>query len=629
MESRRGEPVILGLYDPLGRSQPATVRERFERALRPFGAVEMHERGPLTAGTGGAADSPAREGPLCLLEGYLDDVEAPAQTLRALWATEGTQLPAALRGSFAIVVWDDETQTGVIARDQLGQRPLFLYESGPLLYFASEVRLLLAALPRRPQPDRTAIALWLAPGGSRESPVPYEGVRRLPSGHLVELGRGRWMQRRYWSPRYVPPLTGTPEELAPVIRHQLGLATRRAMGGAQRVGVFLSGGLDSSSVAAVAHQELRREGRLHAYAATFPEFETVDESRFIDSVVRSLGLGITRVDVNGGSAWGGALEFLDAWSLPEVSSNGFFQRPLARRAAEEGAEVVLSGEGGDELFGAPLFLLADRVARGRFLSAWRLVQQFPHIADVPWRSYSVRMLLEHGLQPLAPAAIRRALTLREERARLPPYLRPEVVATALAHTDPQPWRWLDGPRWWRAKADVFARRHSAIGATDQMVRAARMGGIVERHPLLADLDLVEFVLRLPPEHEFDPYRTRPDLRRAVAGLLADDVRMRREKATFDALRGYSLVDDLPVIAPLVRDPGARIHEFVRPDAVASLLGELPVRWGLLSVWGGRVWRLAVMESFLRQQEDENFARDLLESGRLAAPKLRFHEDPAS
>jgi hypothetical protein len=209
---------------------------------------------------------------------------------------------------------------------------------------------------------------------------------------------------------------------------------------------------------------------------------------------------------------------------------------------------------------------------------------------------------------------------------MPGYLRPEVAQVALEHIDARPWRGLEGPHWWRAKADVFARRHATIGAPDQMVRAARMGGIVERHPLLGDLDLVELVLRLPPEHGFDPERSRPDLRRALEGLLPDDVRLRREKVTFDAVRGYSLVDDLPVIAPLIRDPGARIHEYVHAHAIAALVGELPVTWGLLSIWGGRIWRLAVMESFLRVQEDEGFARDLLDSGRLASPRLEFTEN---
>src|SRR4051794_9164902 len=193
--TRRREPVLLGVYDPRGSVQP---RAAFERALRPFGAVTVHERAPLTLGVAGPEPvAPGGDGLLCVVEGYVDGRPKPEEHIATLWQRAGAKLAEQLRGGFAIALWDADRQRGMLLRDQLGQRPMFLYEDGPRLYFASEVRLLLAGLARRPAPDRDAVAMWLAPSSLRENRIPYAGVRRLPNASLVELRDGRWTERRY------------------------------------------------------------------------------------------------------------------------------------------------------------------------------------------------------------------------------------------------------------------------------------------------------------------------------------------------------------------------------------------------------------------------------------------------
>lgn len=628
---RRAEPVLLGLYDPDQREDAETVRGRFERASQAFGPVSTYRDGALQlAVTGPPSSQVPRSGPLTVLEGYLDTpADAPprpgAERVRAAWGRLGADGVAELRGAFALVVFDPDTGRGVLARDQLGQRPLFLLARGRQLYFASEVRLLLGALATRPAVDAHAATLWIAPSNLRENVVPYEGIERLPSGHLIEFHDGTWSRRAYWRPRYAAPLPGSAEEIALGVRERLMRSTERSLAGARRAGIFLSGGLDSSSVAGIAAHGLGADQSLHAYAATFPDYPTMDETPHILSVARHLGIGVTAIEVQGGSVFAGALEFLATWELPEASSNGFFQRPMARRAAEDGVDVVLSGEGGDELFGLAELLVADELAHGRVRKAWELVWQYPGMGRVGWRSLAAKMFVEYGVQPLLPYRLQRPLALRAERKELPEFLTPAAVKTLLAASDTRGWRHLEGPRWWRGKADIFARRHTSIGATDQMVRAARMGGIAERHPLLGDVDLVEHVLRLPPVLAFDAQYSRPDLRRAVKGLIPEDVRLRTDKITFDAIRGMSLLEDMPVIQALLEDPRARIREYVRPAAVKSLLAERPQRWGYLAPWSGNVWRLLVMEVFLRHQEDPQSTADLLGSGRLTEPRMRFVE----
>jgi asparagine synthase (glutamine-hydrolysing) len=619
----RPDAMLAGVFDPERRLDRGRTRERLEAALSGFGTVTVQDEGPLVvASADPRGRTPDADGPvLCLVDGYLEEAGGPAaaEALAAAWQTGGDAVLPALRGAFTALLWDRERQRGRLVRDQLGQRPAFLFEIGPVLHFATEVRPLLGLLPQRPAPDPVAVARFLAPSDLREDRVLYAGVRRLGGGELVAFEGRAWERRRFWAPRYEPPLEGSPAELAQETRDRLATAVRRSLGTTERAGLLLSGGLDSTAVAALAVPELRRRGgTLEAYSNTFPTHDTMDESEQITAVVQRLGLAAHRQDVLGGSALGSSLESLEAYALPELSPNGYFLRPLMRRAARDGMQILLTGEGGDNVFGTPLYLIADRVARGRLLAALALIERFPNIAGYPWRSLRLRLLRDFGLVPLLPGPVHRRVALRREG--LPAYVNDRSRALLGEGIRPRPWEDLGGPRWWAEKADHFTRRIVAMGAPEITTRAARLGGVAERHPLLS-VDLVEFALRLPPEQQFDSERNRPALRAAMAGLLPDEVRLRKEKVTFDALRGQSLQSDWEVVKGLLADPRARVLEYARPQAIAELLDRSPGRWGDLSHWSGQLMRLLALESWLRYQEDPAFARRLLEDGRLTRPEL--------
>lgn len=622
----RTEPVLAGLYDPLRRIPAEAGERRLRAGLAAFGDVTVHRLGPLTVGVAavpGAAPVPATS-PVCLVGGYLEAEEGPAAPILAeRWAREGAAGFLPLRGAFAGVVWDAEHERGVLVRDHLAQRPLFLLEADPVLAFATEVRPLLALPERRPEPDPVALVVYLSPSELHPGSVPYRGVERVPGGAVVHLADGRWRTERFWRPRYQEPLEGSPEELAEVTRAELRSAVRRTTGSARDVGLLLSGGLDSTSVAASAAPVLRdRGGELHAYSQVFPDFPTADESEEIAMVTEHLHLPLTALEVHGGSSLASSLEYLDRFQVPEFSATGFFWRPLARRADADGMAVLLSGEGGDEVFGTAEYLIADRIRAGHLRDALALVERFPNIAYNPWRSLRARLLWRFGVLPNIPLRLHAKVAARNARGEQARYLSDHAVALLPGIDDPRPWREHGGPIWWNVKVEHFARRLWQMGAPEQTTRAARLAGVTERHPLLT-LDLVEHALRLPPERGFDPDRTRPDQRRAMAGLLPDPVRLRPEKVDFDAIRGQSLLTDHAAIRELLADPQARIRPYVRAEVVEAILRTVPDRWGTLSHWGGELMRLVTAEAFLRQAEDPGFAGSLLASGRLAEPRMRF------
>ena len=165
---------LAGVFDPSDRADCS----RLAGALAPHAATVL-ALGPLRiAHSGPASDTRL---PLCLLDGFLDN----ASELRA-----ALELPPRMRGDFALLIWDHEHAEGLLARDQLGVRSLFLHDAGGGLCFASEIRHLLALLPRRPAPDPVGVAHWLTMGQRPGSATLYAGIRRLNPGALLQLDIG-------------------------------------------------------------------------------------------------------------------------------------------------------------------------------------------------------------------------------------------------------------------------------------------------------------------------------------------------------------------------------------------------------------------------------------------------------
>src|SRR5439155_25893920 len=173
--------------------------------------------------------------------------------------------------------------------------------------------------------------------------------------------------------------------------------------------VLLSGGLDSSSVAAFAatlEEDVRPRA---AYSAVFPGRPTVDEGALIDRTCATLGLASTRAVVEAGSVIQGAAEYIATWDDPPTSPNLSFWIPSLTRAPSDGQSVLLDGEGGDEVFGLSPYLIADRLARLRVRDAARLVRLFPGASpELPW-SRVWPFLLRYGFKGLAPSPVHRAV----------------------------------------------------------------------------------------------------------------------------------------------------------------------------------------------------------------------------
>lgn len=546
--------------------------------------------GPVSAAQGAAA--------WCVVEGRLEGVAELASDLgldsrahaEAVLAAAFTRRAEAmleeLGGSFALLAWDGSTRTGLLAVDQLGSQSLFLHENGGTrLRFATEVVDLLRLLPGEPGPDEGAVVPWLVSGTLDPDETLFAGVRRLPGGCHLRLAEGRWSQHRHWRPRFATPPRATLEEAGGLVRKELERSVAELRGD-RPTGVLLSGGLDSTSVAAVAAASGHAD-TLHAYSALFPSDAAADESEFVEIAIEALRIPSSRQSVEAAGVLDASAEHVREWRLPAASPNVFFQRPLLERARAEGVETVLDGQGGDELFGCSPYLLGD-LLRGLRLRSLRtrsleLANGDPRAARSLRRSYALRGAAPGWLRRRRPAL--HWLTPRASR----------LVESRRAPA----WHALDGPRWWAWLADTLTTGRERMGVHDHLRRKFATERLSGGHPLLDDLRLIELVLKLPPELAYDEELDRPVLRAGMRGLVPEQIRLRRTKSVFNTLLVDALSGpDRPLLREILDPERAEIRAYVTEARLRDVV-DGPVERDHPQLWAQNGWRLASTELWLR------------------------------
>ncbi|MGE5743467.1 MAG: asparagine synthase (glutamine-hydrolyzing) [Gemmatimonadota bacterium] len=258
-----------------------------------------------------------------------------------------------LDGMFGLAVWDDPRSRLVLARDRAGEKPLFWTLVEGELRFASEIQALLVFPDQPRRLDHEAAALYAALGYVPAPLTLLQGIRKLPPAHLLVAEGGSIAVRPYWSPAAV---ASAPSRLgdAAALREALLAAVERELMSDVPVGVFTSGGLDSSFLAGAASRVMPGE-RIHTYAARFTA-RGYDESGFAADVTRDIRTVHHEV-VADDAALHRAFEIVTDRLAEPVGDPAILPTYLLAEAARNDVKVVLSGEGADELFGGyPTYL---------------------------------------------------------------------------------------------------------------------------------------------------------------------------------------------------------------------------------------------------------------------------------
>ena len=352
-----------------------------------------------------------------------------------------------------------------------------------------------------------------------------------------------------------------------------------------------------------------------ALAAIFPDHPATDERDLIEATARHTGLSVELISFDDRtSILAPALDHIARWNLPPATPNMFVWRPLMASARALGVDVMLDGEGGDELFGWAPHLFADRLRRGRLLAAWRLTRRIPEVgADANVR-LRLRAIRKYGVSPLVPTAVKR----RRRRARAagdaPGSLLSPTDAAALASLEGREEEGglarLDGPLWWRALAGALTDRGETLGISAQLRRESTDERIDRRHPFLFDLQLLQTALADPPELQFDPARDRALLRDGLLGQIPEAVRTRHAKSFFTDLLPAGLATDGALLAEGPARADAPVRAFVRREPLDALLREASAPRGARAA--RRLWQAGLADVWLRALTQPEYPRELLD-----------------
>lgn len=249
-----------------------------------------------------------------------------------------------LRGMFAFAVWDGRTEELFLARDRFGIKPLYHTSDGERFLFASQVKALAQTglVPTRLSPE--GIRSFLAYGAVGEPVTALEAVKSLPAAHTARLVGRELRLSRYWEPPARPELELSREEAVAALRQRLEETVGRHLVSDAPLGVFLSGGLDSSVVAALA---ARHTSRLRTVSVVFDDPQ-LSEAPYTELVAKHVGSEHVQIELDPGDLLSSLGDAFDAMDQP--SFDGINTYAVSRAAGLSGLKVALSGLGSDELF---------------------------------------------------------------------------------------------------------------------------------------------------------------------------------------------------------------------------------------------------------------------------------------
>ncbi|MEJ7783580.1 MAG: asparagine synthase (glutamine-hydrolyzing) [Solirubrobacteraceae bacterium] len=507
------------------------------------------------------------------------------------WGAE--RLLERLRGMFAIAIWDGRHRRLLLARDRFGIKPLYWTAQGGRLAFASELKALRRA-GLREEIDLDALEAYLAFNAIPAPLTIFRDIAKLAPGHLLTAQAGGEPELREWCrPLPVPAdavRRDSEADLARELRDRLRDSVRAHLVADVPVGVFLSGGVDSGALTALAAEETA--GRISTFSIGFEE-ESFDELGLARQVAERYGTDHHELVLKVGGDRVVTLlpEIVAAFDEPFADSSALPTYLVSQLAAEH-VKVALSGEGGDELFGgyhtyvagmlAPRLAPLARIARP-------LVERLPSSSRRVSLDYKARRFVRAAhLPPLERHHGFKEILAPELRAELLDRMRTRTPADPL-----EPWR----EHWSRtAGAEELARLQeldlNLYLPSDLLVktdRASMAHSLEARVPFL-DAHVAELALSLPTAMKVRGRKKKLLLRRAVEPLLPRAV-------VHGAKRGFSI----PAAAWLrgELEPFARevLHgaELVDRDVALGLLDAHVARrddhsrplWGLLSL---ELWR---------------------------------------
>ncbi|HHX42545.1 MAG TPA: asparagine synthase (glutamine-hydrolyzing) [Chloroflexi bacterium] len=516
--------------------------------------------------------------------GHAFATQSDTEVIVHLYEEYGPSFIDHLNGPFALALWDERSRALLLARDRLGIRPLYYTTLGDRFLFASEIKALFAAPGVTAEIDPRALVQVLTFWTTLSPYTAFRGVRSVPPGHTLRLADGRATLRRYWAldlaeeERPERSLDDAAYELLALLVDAIRLRLRADV----PVGAYLSGGLDSSTTAALAQMLTTRRLRTFGIGFSDPAF---DETPHQERMSAFLGTEHRAYRCTPDDLAATLAEVVWHSEMPLVRTAPAPMFLLSRLVRGEGYRVVLTGEGADEILGGYDIYKEAKVRRFWAQcpgSAWRslpLRRLYPYVAplasetDAYLRGVFGRhledtddALYSHRLRWANTARCRRFLAA-DLRQHLEDYDPLEELRDAL------PAAFTAWPPLGRAQyleMTIFMSEYLLSSQGDRMMMAHSVEG---RYPFL-DHRVVEFCSRLPSRYRLAGLKEKWVLRRAVAPLLPPEVIKRRKQPyrapIAGALAGASRPEALSAaLAPDALADGGLFHSDMVQRLVAK------------------------------------------------------------
>ena len=497
--------------------------------------------------------------------GHRFSTSGDTEVLVHLYEEHGERFPDRLRGMFAVALWDSERRRLLLARDRYGIKPLYYREADGELAFGSELR----ALPRG-EIDLDALEAFLAFNSVPGPLTIFRDVRKLQPGHVLVWESGRSEVTRYARPAPVPASEARDDEEAELVeelRARMRDSVRAHLVSDVSVGVLLSGGIDSSLLAALAAEELSEPLRTFSIGFEERSFDELGDARLVaqryDTNHRELVLRPDAALLLPALAEAFDEPFADSSALPTY---------LVSQLAAEDVKVALSGEGGDELFGGYYTYAADLLAQR---AGWTAPLLRPLVERLPTSSarasfdYRAKRFVRaahlpplerhHGWKEIFSPDARAALTGR--RGDFDPV---DLLRARFAETE--------GAEPLARLQDVDLGTYLVDDLLAKTDRASMAHSLEARVPFL-DPVVTNFAFALPTRHKVRGFRKKVLLRKAAAPLIPPELLGRRKRG-FSIPAAAWLRGELEPFARDTLSPDTLQRQgFFRPETVTRLIDD--------------------------------------------------------
>jgi asparagine synthase (glutamine-hydrolysing) len=499
--------------------------------------------------------------------GHVFSTTSDTEVILASYAQWGESCLDRFRGMFAFVLWDENERCLFAARDIFGEKPLYYaFNRDGCLLVASEIKALLSSGMIEPKIDLNAVDAYLAVGYIPPDRTIYSNVHTLPPGHYFRWSEFNLKIDRYWQPVFkTEPITlkDAGERLRELVRQ----AVNRQMVADVPVGAFLSGGLDSSTI--VALMQMQSDVPVKTFSVGFGSY--INELPYARSVAKKYGTEHYDIDLGMPDVAEMLLRMATVYDEPFYDTSNI-PTYLISKFARQHVKVVLSGDGGDELFGGyswtyPMLVQSQKVPDSIFL--WIILRSFSTLLRHRWKSlalYSAGCGLAARFSGMWRRQVMQHVRIREPKRRRLWGERAGEVDSYLPGDYYRPPDVVEG-----VNRGFFYDLTSYLPG-DILVkvdRASMAHGLETRAPFL-DRDLAEYALSLPVNLKVDDWNTKIALQEACTRYWPEELRGRKKQGFGSPIHvwaGLKEVRDLmsdvfSKTSPLTRLlPGASYRQF--------------------------------------------------------------------